>query len=79
MAAKTAPPNWITGKITIKAAALVGALIVAAPKFFDVLDSRYAKKEEITALREEIKDLRRMVAGLDSSDKCKRNLVTFCR
>jgi hypothetical protein len=54
----TPKKSWISGKITISAAALFSALVYGLPKVLDVLDTRYALKAEITALRAEIKDLR---------------------
>jgi hypothetical protein len=84
-------PNWISGKVTFNAAAVVVALGFAMPKAIDFLDARYATREErrieITTLRDEIKslhdrvnDLGRVIAGLDSSDKCyNRKLKGFCR
>jgi hypothetical protein len=79
-------PNWISGKVTINAAAVVVALGVSlgmvTPKAIDFLDARYANKVATEQFQKdvlaELKEIKRLLAYADSVRKCDKGRKELC-
>jgi hypothetical protein len=75
-------PNWVSGKVTFNAAAVVLALGLAIPKAIDFLDSRYANKAATEQFQKEVltelKEIKLWLARADSGRKCDKGRKEFC-